>query len=189
MIQHRSVSTAVVADIGTGGRLFSEGRRGLIVVRNRGDATQQHRGGNMTVKENELIELYEEGRRDFSRVNLGRADLSGINLSGASLTKADLSEAELNGAFLIGANMIGANLSKANLQGALLFGADLSEADLSEADLSEANLVGANLEHANVTDEQLSMAQSLQFTILPDGTQHGYSLGQGFAASPGASRR
>lgn len=40
----------------------------------------------------------------------------------------------------------------------------------------EANLNEATLETARVSDQQLARAQSLQFTILPDGTQRDCSL-------------
>ena len=47
-----------------------------------------------------LVEKYTEGKRDFSRAELGNADLQGINLRGADLSYADLSEANLRGANL-----------------------------------------------------------------------------------------
>jgi uncharacterized protein YjbI with pentapeptide repeats len=90
--------------------------------------------------EQELVKLYQEGRRDFSG-----ADLLGADLSEAYLDGADLCGARLIAADLSGAHLSGANLSEARLNGADLHGADLSEACLRGANLWEANLWGANL--------------------------------------------
>ena len=75
-----------------------------------------------------------------------------INLNGANLSDADLS---------------GADLSRADLSGANLSGAELDGSDLFGTDLSAANLQGAT-----VTNEQLAKAESLQGTIMPDGSKH-----------------
>jgi hypothetical protein len=50
----------------------------------------------------ELLELYEEGERDFQGLDLENIDLSGADLSGADLSGADLSGADLNLANLTG---------------------------------------------------------------------------------------
>ena len=124
---------------------------------------------------------------DLRGAHLIEADLIGADLSGARLIRADLScanlyRAHLSGADLSCANLNGAHLSKTDLSCADLSGADLSGADLKWANLNNAILIrtiltkakldGADLRGANVTDEQLSLAESLKGTTMPDGTKH-----------------
>jgi uncharacterized protein YjbI with pentapeptide repeats len=72
--------------------------------------------------EQQLLEAYAEGKRDFCG-----ADLRGANLIGANLIGANLRGANLRGTNLIGADLGGANLGGANLGGANLIGADLGD--------------------------------------------------------------
>jgi len=109
--------------------------------------------GNNRMEADELVRLYESGKRDFQGVELNDADLSGFNLSEADLSRADLSEANLSDA-----DLSEANLSDANLSEAILIMADLSRANLSGADLSEALLIGAHLSRANLSGADLSLA-------------------------------
>ena len=115
---------------------------------------------------------YNNGKRDFTGINLAGADLSrcasGANLSRANLTRAklsgnwnsqNLSEANLSGASLSRASLTSANLSGANLSGANLSSANLSGVNLKGADLSYANLSGANLSEANLDDTYLHQAK------------------------------
>jgi hypothetical protein len=78
--------------------------------------------------------------------------------------------ADLRVAYLLGVNLRGAALTSANLIGAdlrvaYLLGVNLKDANLSGANLSEANLSGAR----GWTDEQLSAANSLEGSTMPDG--------------------
>jgi uncharacterized protein YjbI with pentapeptide repeats len=100
-------------------------------------------------------------------VDLSFADLSHANLSGANLDEADLRYANLQGA-----NLSFANLHDADLGGASLARAMLSNAFLIGADLGRADLSSANLERATVTNQQLTVALSLQGAIMPDGSKH-----------------
>jgi len=116
-------------------------------------------------------------------VGLEDADLSGVNLEGArlistnkkipiSLKRANLKCAKLSGAILRGADLSGADLSGADQEDPDLSGADLSGADLSKAILHDADLSGADLSGAKVSQEQLDQAESLEATIMPDGSKH-----------------
>ena len=68
--------------------------------------------------EEELLERYAAGERDFSRARLIVANLFDAELSFADLSDADLSYADLRRADLIGANLRGADLSGAKVEGA-----------------------------------------------------------------------
>ncbi|BAQ60530.1 pentapeptide repeat family protein [Geminocystis sp. NIES-3708] len=122
---------------------------------------------------------YNQGERDFPKLQLRRIDLRnnklrGINLAGSDLSYADLRDVDLTNAnlsncYLNEANLSGANLSGANLKGAYLIkayltrvsfkkailketyltGSFLTKADLSQADLCGAFLNGAHLNGAN----------------------------------------
>ncbi len=110
--------------------------------------------------------------KDNGIIRLNRADLSLANLFRATLCNTNLSES-----LLIDANLLFADLSRADLSGADLSGADLKWANLNNAILirtilTKAKLDGADLRGANVTDEQLSLAESLKGTTMPDGTKH-----------------
>ncbi|MEB3182446.1 MAG: pentapeptide repeat-containing protein [Nostocaceae cyanobacterium] len=128
----------------------------------------------------ELLEKYAAGVRDFTGINLSEANLRGANLSGANFSTANLSlvnfsganltevnftQARLNVARLSAANMAGsnfnnaslnvanlirANLSRASLIKASLIRTELIRADLSRSDLREANLTGADLREAKL---------------------------------------
>ncbi|MDB9313515.1 serine/threonine-protein kinase [Spirulina sp. CS-785/01] len=131
-----------------------------------------------------VLDSYRKGRRDFaqqvlSTLNLQEAQLAGgifhqsklrrTNLQGANLEGADFGRASLAEAVLRDANLGRAYLSGADLEGADLRGADLSHANLTRANLKNANLCGANLKGAKVKEEQLSLAKTNWFTVLPQG--------------------
>ncbi|MEO1591215.1 MAG: pentapeptide repeat-containing protein [Cyanobacteria bacterium J06632_22] len=101
-----------------------------------------------------LIQLYQQGKRDFIW-----ADLRGVSLSGQCLAGANFNRAKLQGS----------NLSKANLSGCSFLKADLSNADLTAADLQNAHFRKANLSKAMIALEQLPDS-ALQGATLPDGT-------------------
>lgn len=89
-----------------------------------------------------------------------------VHLEGADLYRACLQEVDLQHAYLDGANLSLADLQGANLSDASLQAADLSRADLSRATFYKANLYGAR----NLTAEQLSQANRLRGTTMPDGS-------------------
>ncbi|MEG4226043.1 pentapeptide repeat-containing protein [Microcoleus sp. N9_B2] len=108
----------------------------------------------MNIDENELQELYAEGRRDFHGCDLRDADLTEIDLSFANLSGANLSNANLNYS-----NLSYTNLINAKLRGASLIGANLKWSDIIYADLRDANLEGADLEWANLRSAKLTNAK------------------------------
>lgn len=127
--------------------------------------------------QDELIQQYNDGERDFSGVDLpqaklSQADLPEINLSGANLQgadlkranlqDADLSWAELHDADLSSASLINTDLSYAKLRNANLSGANLENAYLVSANLREADLSNSSLQDADLTDSILGGA------ILPE---------------------
>lgn len=121
---------------------------------------------------------------DLRDVFLNLADLGGFaDLHGAVLFNANLTGADLRGANLSGARLGGASLNWARLAGAELVEADLRGAYLVQADLRQANLTGTNLTGASLlranlsgargwTEEQLSVAKSLENATMPDGSKH-----------------
>ncbi|NES96510.1 MAG: pentapeptide repeat-containing protein [Desertifilum sp. SIO1I2] len=118
--------------------------------------------------EEELLNSYAAGERDFTALKLTEANLSGVNLSAANLSYANLSVANLSGANLSEANLShtklnvarlsGSNLTKANLTGAILNVANLVRADLSGAILVQAGLIRAELIRAELSRANLSRA-------------------------------
>jgi uncharacterized protein YjbI with pentapeptide repeats len=111
---------------------------------------------------------YDQGERDFPKLQLRRIDLRnsklrGINLAGSDLSYADLRDvdltnANLNNCYLNEANLSGANLSGANLKGAYLIKAYLTKVDFKKAILKEAYLTGSFLTKADFTKADLSGA-------------------------------
>ena len=95
----------------------------------------------------ELLQSYNQGRRNFQNSHLPGAQLSGVNLTGINLIGANLQGANLEGAILDGAKLVIANLVGANLAGA-----SLRKAQLTGANLQQAKLVNADLQFAEVTD-------------------------------------
>ncbi|NES67804.1 MAG: pentapeptide repeat-containing protein [Okeania sp. SIO2D1] len=127
----------------------------------------------------ELLELYANGQRDFSRFIIQHTDQyfeNGINLKGVKFRGDSLEDviyalqnSNLSGADLIGINLGEHLLERANLSGALLNKAflwragldraNLSGANLAEADLQEATLFKANLRGANFSGTWLSQTR------------------------------
>lgn len=109
---------------------------------------------------------------DNGIIRLNRADLTLANLSRATLCNTNLSESLLIDANLLFADLSGVDLKGADLSGTNLKWANLNNAILIRTILTNAKLDGADLRGANVTDEQLSLAESLKGTTMPDGTKH-----------------
>ena len=113
--------------------------------------------------EHNVIKNYQQGKSDFTHLNLERvylknAVLQGIQLNYSHLEKAFFQEANLNNASLKAANLCGANLTRALLRNANLQEANLSYVQAQEAFLESANLQNANLQEANF--EQASLIKA-----------------------------
>jgi serine/threonine protein kinase, bacterial len=132
----------------------------------------------------DLLDAYEQGRRDFAACDCESVRLTRVDLSGATFHSANLKHVNFNHSVLAGADFGRANLGHAklrdtNLTKAYLSNADLQEADLRGADLRGAyllnanlrgtNLCGANLTGAKLAPEQLAMAKTNWMTIKPNG--------------------
>jgi len=99
------------------------------------------------VKDESIIEAYNENKKDLRQLSLADGEYSGIEipLTGANLKGANLFRTNLNGLTLNDARLAGAKAERALFIGTKLMGADLREADLREADLSRADLTKADL--------------------------------------------
>jgi uncharacterized protein YjbI with pentapeptide repeats len=141
----------------------------------------------------ELVQLYKEGRRDFSdykdyqirnikkipgnieekNAELCNQDLRGIILSGSNLDHANLQGTDLSDAILKGTNLKAAKLQNTNLSRADLSGSDLYSAYLENAKLIDArlrgvkNLRGAKLKNTDFSGADLTNA-CLDGTIFKD---------------------
>ncbi|MER7578211.1 toll/interleukin-1 receptor domain-containing protein [Streptomyces sp. NPDC090032] len=123
--------------------------------------------------EEEVVEAYDHGRRDFRDIKLIDADFSGVNLRGASFIGASLKGANFTHAYLTHTQFKAADLEQANFSHAafnatdligasfvraIMFRTDLTGAALNRADLTGADLRHANLGNARVTDAALKGA-------------------------------
>lgn len=140
--------------------------------------------GSRKLTARQVIEQYQQGRRDFSQVDLYRleleeadlrqcifreANLMQTNLRKGNLTGADFASGNLRRVVLREAKLSNAFFSQANLQKADLKKADLTLANFQGATLTEADLSGANLTNAKITKQQLAQAKTNWATILPNG--------------------
>jgi serine/threonine protein kinase, bacterial len=132
----------------------------------------------------ELLDHYEQGKRDFALVDVENIRLVRVYLAGATFHNSNLRKVNFQGTDLAGADFGRANLGRANLRDSNLSKAYLSNADLQEADLRGAdlrgayllnanlrgtNLCGANLTGAKLAPEQLAMAKTNWMTVKPNG--------------------
>lgn len=108
------------------------------------------------MRDDDLIDSYRLGQRDFRDALLPNLRVPHIVLRGI-----DLSGADLTGAHLVGADLTGANLSRSKLDHA-----DLTDANLEGADLSGASLVGASFVGANLRSALLSGAKTEGATFV-----------------------
>ncbi len=118
-----------------------------------------------------LVKLYQEGRRDFSGINLADVDLSYAYLRGINLSNACLTNANLTGINLTSANLTGINLSNAKITSAYLGDSDLRTADLSQANfsysyLAESNLTSSYLLQTNLSYCYLSRAMLMKVNAI-----------------------
>jgi uncharacterized protein YjbI with pentapeptide repeats len=96
--------------------------------------------------------------------------LRGTALCQAQLQSADLMAADLSNVDFHQANLDFADLSKAKLNGAKLNRASLQGVNFDHTDLTNADLYKVNLRAArNLTDAQLSQANELLGSTMPDG--------------------
>jgi uncharacterized protein YjbI with pentapeptide repeats len=104
---------------------------------------------------------------------LSDGSLRGIALCHAQLQSADLMEADLCNVDFHQASLDFANLSKAKLNGAKCKRASMQGVNFDHADLTFANMYKVNLRGArNLNTEQLSRANQLWGSIMPDGTTY-----------------
>lgn len=103
----------------------------------------------------ELIRLYQEGQRDFSKEYLHSTKFANCNLDSTDFSQANLKFANFYNANLSNANFAESDLSKARLESANLQNVDLSNANLQNADLTSANLSNANLDNTDLTGAEL----------------------------------
>ncbi|MEG4115836.1 MULTISPECIES: pentapeptide repeat-containing protein [unclassified Microcoleus] len=122
----------------------------------------------MNIDENELKQLYSEGRRDFHGCDLSDADLTEIDLSFANLSGANLSNANLNYSNLSYTNLISAQLRGASIIEANLKWSDIIYADLKDTNLEGADLDWANLRGANLTNAYLKKVKNIERADITD---------------------
>ena len=120
----------------------------------------------------QFLQLYAEGRRDFSRWNLAGADLQRAQLKGINLAWAALQQAVLAKANLEEANLRDAHLHEANFDPATLRSVDLRYADLTQAILTGANLTDALLERADMRDIRFGEVDLLMANLRRVDAQH-----------------
>ncbi len=120
-----------------------------------------------------IIRSYDQGRRDFSHLDLRGVQLASARLSGADFSNANLSEAALAGADLARTNLASANLSGSDLTNVRLSAANLSHANLARANLTNANLFEANVLEADFSDAKLTGARTDNSVLSPPGHQPG----------------
>ena len=125
----------------------------------------------------QILKKYNQGERNFQKVELKKAPLMGISLKEVKLDGSNLREANLQGCNLSDSSLIQVNLVLANLIKAILTNVNLERACLSrtnfqEAYLDRANLQGANLQNANLKQAYLFQASflgaDLRGTQLPE---------------------
>lgn len=106
----------------------------------------------------DFLAAFQNGRRDFSGINMTNADLSGANLAGVKLDKANLQGTNFSGADLTEADLTSADLQNANLTHAILRYANLKGCDLQQAILQEVDWYQVNLSWANLAHQALNEA-------------------------------
>jgi uncharacterized protein YjbI with pentapeptide repeats len=104
----------------------------------------------------ELLHRYQNGERNFDRIDLNSMNLANCRLEKINLIAANLQQANLENTILDRANltladlqqscMVNSSLRQAKLIGANLSGADLTDAELTDANLHETNLTGAKMQ-------------------------------------------
>ena len=115
------------------------------------------------LSQEELIERYASGERDFSMFDISLSPYKynkkkkirlKNNLSGINLSDANLANLNVSGCILKHANFSNSNLSNVSIGNY----ADLSDANLSNADLSNANLSNVDFSNADLSGVDFSSA-------------------------------
>lgn len=101
----------------------------------------------------QLLQLYEEGQRDFSGLDLRGIELYDETLLDAVFDNSNLSEADLCDSRFVGASFVGANLTDASFEGATVMDSTFAKADIQEARfysawLSQVDFSEAHMEQA-----------------------------------------
>ncbi|MBI4993065.1 MAG: pentapeptide repeat-containing protein [Candidatus Magasanikbacteria bacterium] len=109
--------------------------------------------------QDELIQRYQRGERDFS----------GVKLQGDSPLETDLMGCVLAGAIFIGITLRGAFLNGSNLQCVDFTGSDLSDTHFVNTDISGANMRSVTLQGAEVTAAQLATTRNLEHAFMDPG--------------------
>ena len=123
-------------------------------------------------------ELYDNGWRDFERV-----DLSGLDLSGIKLTGSNFSNANLQGTIFDGAILDSVNLQRAQLDDADLSRAYVRYSDLGGASVTDTDFSGADLSESQVPVSELTKARTDNRTLLPSGIAGPFSLDEDLTAT------
>ena len=133
----------------------------------------------LQLSQEELIERYARGERDFSEFGIrfsqyGWHSSKKIrvknNLSSMDFSDANLANIVISGCNLKKSNFSNANLSNASLGGyadfsnANLFNIDLSNAKLGSVNFSNANLQGANFSNASFAEYRFKNQQRINFS-------------------------
>ncbi|MEM8603914.1 MAG: pentapeptide repeat-containing protein, partial [Cyanobacteria bacterium P01_H01_bin.121] len=137
------------------------------------------------MNENELLDRFKQGQRNFSKLMLRRAKLAKAELSlvtfdeanlehsnfhsaqlaGANFIHARLGDVNFSFANLLGANFFKAQLRKANFTNALVSGGEFLAADLRQANFTNASCVGIDFSGANLQDTDFSNANLQQANL------------------------
>jgi uncharacterized protein YjbI with pentapeptide repeats len=98
------------------------------------------------ISEEELLNLYASGVRDFTAYEIDFVAPEAMNLSGVDFRGQNLAECDFSGS----------NFSGANLQGIDFAQSDLSDVDLTGADLTDASFIETFCTRTNFTDANLT---------------------------------
>lgn len=107
----------------------------------------------------ELLNRYQAGERDFSKLQFRMENLVSQNLS-----KIGLGGASLNQVSLVDCNLSGANLSHANVAGSNLEGINLSNANLSHANFC----VGSEQDYSQIRETIMAGWSRMLDNLSPD---------------------
>lgn len=107
----------------------------------------------------ELLEIYWEGKTDFSGHDFCQSDLSGLRVSAISFANANFTGANVKGGRFEEINFQQAilkntNLEKTDFRNCDFTGADFSGADLRQAIFEQCNIAGANFSQAILIDAE-----------------------------------
>ena len=108
---------------------------------------------------------------NYSNIDVKNSDLTGSHLENSTFSYGNFSGSKLNSVQMCASIFSGSNLENAQLIQSNLIGSDFSNANLSGAVFTSACLNHANFYGSNISTEQLSMAASYCYAILPNGVE------------------